>query len=223
MLMPGCCRPGNPVVWVQTVAVPVNRLAIPLLILNRIGRGLIGAVDEAGLPRLRDIAIDAPLGLMQQRIPHHLHHLHQILAHLLGPEELAGRPAEGDPGELGLGLQQRQEDELALAFIQRRDRTLDEDGANRILGRRRIALDIAQLAADGIGDLAVELARHLDDVVARGTGPGEMDQERRAEHAQHDEEGQRRAQRHAPARNGSRRRSPRAVGATGRRLSYRSR
>ena len=73
------------------------------------------------------------------------------------------------------------------------------------------------------GDLAIELARDLDDVVARGTGPGEMDEERRAEHAQHDEEGQRRAQRHAPARNGRRRRSLRMMGATGRRLSYRSR
>ena len=162
---------------------------------------------------------------MKQRIPHHLHHLHQILAHLFGPEELARRPAEGDPGELGLGLQQRQEDELALAFVLRRDRALDEDGAHRILGRRGIALDIAQLAADGIGDLAIELARHLDDVVARGTGPGEMDEKRRAEHAQHDEEGQRRAQRQAPARTGNGRSSPRdGTRRTAEcRLSYRSR
>ena len=89
------------------------------------------------------------------------HHFQMAVAELVGGEERTIRPAEGDPGYVGLRLQLRQKDELALVCLAGVEHVLQEEGAYGGLGRNRFADDRRHLLADGGHDLLVDGAGEL--------------------------------------------------------------
>jgi hypothetical protein len=67
------------------------------------------------------------------------HHFQKAVAKFVGGEERTIRPAGGAPGYVGLRLQLRQEDELALVCLTGVEHVLQEEGANGDLGRNCFA------------------------------------------------------------------------------------
>ena len=116
-------------------------------------------VSNSMSPGITSIFVDPALaGMIGQR---DLHHLEVTVAELVGGEERAVGPAEGDPGDRRLRLQLRQEDELALVGLAGVEHVLQEQRSDGGVGGARFVDDRRHFLANGGDDLLVDGAGEL--------------------------------------------------------------
>ena len=147
--------------------------AIPFLFGDQICRLLDAAVPELDIAAGIFVLLDLELAVRAD-----LKQFDAGIAELVGGKERAVRLSERDPGNGGLGLQLRQEHELAPLRVVDIEHFLRNQRAHRDRGGSRLRRDRLQLIADRGDDLVVDgVGKGLADL-GRGAPPQQMHADR---------------------------------------------